>query len=106
MIDPRTTSPLDTETIIDCVQGTGRVVIVDEATPRCSMATDISALIAQNAFGSLKAPIKMVTAPHTPVPFSNELTVVELLAGFISPELSAHSFVHAFQIWEATASKS
>jgi pyruvate dehydrogenase E1 component beta subunit len=73
IIDLRTTSPLDDETIIESVEETGRVVVVDEATPRCSMATDISALVAQNAFGALKAPIKMVTAPHAPVPFSDVL---------------------------------
>jgi len=49
------------------------VVVVDESNPRCNIATDISALIAQNAFGALKAPIKMVTAPHTPPPFAPEL---------------------------------
>ena len=49
------------------------VVVVDEAHPRCSIATDISALVAQKAFGALRAPIEMVTAPHTPVPFSNAL---------------------------------
>ena len=47
--------------------------VVDEASPRCSMATDISALITENAFSALKAPIKMVTPPHTPVPFSAAL---------------------------------
>jgi pyruvate/2-oxoglutarate/acetoin dehydrogenase E1 component len=47
--------------------------VVDEASPRCNMATDISALVAQNAFKSLRAPIKMVTPPHTPVPFAGEL---------------------------------
>ncbi len=73
IIDLRTTSPLDDETIIESVVETGRVVVVDEATPRCSMATDISALVAQNAFGALEAPIKMVTAPHAPVPFSDVL---------------------------------
>jgi pyruvate dehydrogenase E1 component beta subunit len=73
IIDLRTTSPLDEETIIESVEETGRVVVVDEATPRCSMATDISALVAQNAFGALRAPIKMVTAPHAPVPFSDVL---------------------------------
>jgi acetoin:2,6-dichlorophenolindophenol oxidoreductase subunit beta len=46
------------------------LVIVDEATPRCSMATDIAALVAEKAFGALKAPIQRVTAPHTPVPFA------------------------------------
>ncbi len=70
IIDPRTTSPLDEDTILESVENTGRLVIVDEATPRCNIATDISALVAQKAFGDLKAPIKMVTPPHTPVPFS------------------------------------
>jgi acetoin:2,6-dichlorophenolindophenol oxidoreductase subunit beta len=73
VIDPRTTSPLDTETILESVESTGRLVVVDEATPRCNLATDISATVAQEAFGSLRAPIQMVTAPHTPVPFSDVL---------------------------------
>ncbi|AEY87733.1 MULTISPECIES: alpha-ketoacid dehydrogenase subunit beta [Streptomyces] len=73
IIDPRTTSPLDSDTILESVENTGRLVVVDEATPRCSMATDISALVAQEAFGALRAPIEMVTAPHTPVPFAQPL---------------------------------
>lgn len=73
IIDPRTTSPLDAETILESVENTGRLVVVDEATPRCNLATDISALVAKEAFGSLRAPIEMVTAPHTPVPFSDAL---------------------------------
>ena len=47
--------------------------MVDESTPRCNMATDISATVAQDAFAALRAPIQMVTAPHTPVPFSPAL---------------------------------
>jgi pyruvate dehydrogenase E1 component beta subunit len=73
VVDPRTTSPLDTDTILESVEETGRLVVVDEANPRCSMATDISALVSQEAFGALKAPVRMVTPPHTPVPFSPEL---------------------------------
>ncbi len=73
VLDPRTTSPLDSDTILECAEETGRIVVVDEASPRCNMATDISALIAEQAFGALKAPIKKVTPPHTPVPFSPEL---------------------------------
>lgn len=73
IIDPRTTSPLDSDTILDSVESTGRLVVVDEAHPRCSMATDIAALVAQEAFDALKAPVQMVTAPHTPVPFSPAL---------------------------------
>jgi acetoin:2,6-dichlorophenolindophenol oxidoreductase subunit beta len=70
VVDLRTTSPLDEDTILESVENTGRLVVVDEATPRCSIATDISALVARKAFGALRAPIEMVTAPHTPVPFS------------------------------------
>ena len=73
VVDLRTTSPLDEDTILESVQETGRLVVVDEANPRCSIATDISALVAENAFRALKAPIKMVTAPHTPPPFAPEL---------------------------------
>jgi acetoin:2,6-dichlorophenolindophenol oxidoreductase subunit beta len=73
VVDLRTTSPLDEDTVLESVEGTGRVVVVDEAHPRCSIATDISALIAQKAFGALQAPIEMVNAPHTPVPFSSAL---------------------------------
>jgi pyruvate/2-oxoglutarate/acetoin dehydrogenase E1 component len=73
VIDLRTTSPLDEDTVLESVEGTGRLVVVDEAHPRCSIATDISALAARKAFGALRAPIETVTAPHTPVPFSNAL---------------------------------
>jgi pyruvate dehydrogenase E1 component beta subunit len=73
VIDPRTTSPMDFDTILESVEETGRLVVVDEAHPRCSMATDISAVVAQDAFKSLKAPIRMVTPPHVPVPFSPAL---------------------------------
>src|SRR5204862_6276614 len=73
LIDPRTTSPLDEDTILESVERTGRLVIVDEATPRCSIATDIAALVADRAFAALKAPIRRVTAPHTPVPFTPSL---------------------------------
>ncbi|HEY1345999.1 MAG TPA: transketolase C-terminal domain-containing protein, partial [Streptosporangiaceae bacterium] len=73
VVDLRTTSPLDEDTVLESVEGTGRLVVVDEAHPRCSVATDISALVARKAFGALRAPVEMVTAPHTPVPFSNTL---------------------------------
>jgi len=73
VVDLRTTSPLDVETVLETARETGRVVVVDEAHPRCSIATDIAALVAEQAFGSLKAPIRMVTSPHAPVPFSPAL---------------------------------
>ncbi len=70
VVDPRTTSPLDEETILETASETGRVIVIDESHPRCSMATDISALICENCFDDLKAPIKRITGPHAPVPFS------------------------------------
>ena len=73
VLDLRTLSPLDEDSVLEAAEETGRVVIVDESYPRCNMATDLSALICQESFSSLKAPIKMVTPPHTPVPFSPPL---------------------------------
>jgi pyruvate dehydrogenase E1 component beta subunit len=73
VVDLRTTSPLDEDTVLEAVEETGRLVVVDEASPRCGMAADISSLVAERAFKSLKAPIRMVTPPHTPVPFAAEL---------------------------------
>ncbi len=73
IIDPRTTSPLDTDTILESVEKTGRLIVVDESHPRCSMASDIAGLVAENAFDSLKAPIRQITGPHSPVPFSDSL---------------------------------
>ncbi len=73
VIDPRTYSPLDTDTILGSVEKTGRLVVVDESHPRCSLATDISALAAESAFDSLRSPIRMVTGAHAPVPFSPPL---------------------------------
>ncbi len=73
IIDPRSTSPFDEDTVLESVENTGRLVIVDEASPRCGMATDISAMVAQKGFKFLNAPIQMVTPPHTPVPFSGVL---------------------------------
>jgi len=70
VIDPRTTSPLDEEAILESVGRTGRLVVIDESPPRCSMAADIAGLVSEHAFSSLRAPILKVTCPHTPVPFS------------------------------------
>jgi acetoin:2,6-dichlorophenolindophenol oxidoreductase subunit beta len=70
VIDPRTVSPLDEETIYTSVRRTGHLVVVDESTPRCSVASDIASLVAQNAFDTLRGPVRMVTSPHAPTPFA------------------------------------
>jgi pyruvate dehydrogenase E1 component beta subunit len=73
VIDLRSLSPLDETTLLRSLEKTGRMVIVDESTPRCSVARDVAALCADEGFDFLDAPIKCVNAPHTPVPFSGVL---------------------------------
>ena len=63
-------SPLDEDTILSSVQKTRKVVIVDEDYPRCSMASELSAVIAEQAFDFLDAPPRRVMAPHASVPYS------------------------------------
>lgn len=70
VIDPRTLSPLDTSTLLASAKKTGRVVIADESYPRCGLAADFSAIITENLFSELKAPVARVMPPHTPIPFS------------------------------------
>ncbi len=73
LVDPRCTSPLDEETILESVSATGRLVVVDESPPRCGLTADISAMVAERAFHSLQAPVKQICAPHSPVPVSPDL---------------------------------
>jgi pyruvate/2-oxoglutarate/acetoin dehydrogenase E1 component len=73
VIDPRTLSPLDEETIIGSVAKTGALVVVDESPPRCSVASEIAATVSERAFDLLNGPVRRVTAPHAPVPFSPSL---------------------------------
>jgi acetoin:2,6-dichlorophenolindophenol oxidoreductase subunit beta len=70
VIDPRTPSPLDEDAILESVEKTGRLVVIDESPPRCSLAADVAAIVADRGFDWLRAPIRTVTCPHTPVPFA------------------------------------
>jgi acetoin:2,6-dichlorophenolindophenol oxidoreductase subunit beta len=73
VIDPRTLSPFDFDTVYASVEKTSRLVVVDESNPRCSIATDIAGNVAENRFSSLSAAVRTVTGPHAPVPFSGPL---------------------------------
>ncbi|MFO1038526.1 MAG: alpha-ketoacid dehydrogenase subunit beta [Geminicoccaceae bacterium] len=73
VVDPRTTSPLDIDTILETVGETGRLVVVDESHPRCNLAGDIVTLATTQLFKKLKSAPVVVTAPHAPVPFSPAL---------------------------------
>jgi pyruvate dehydrogenase E1 component beta subunit len=73
VLDLLSLSPMDEEGILESVRKTRKIVIVDEDYPRCSIAGDISALVAEEAFDYLDAPPKRVTPPHTLVPYSRPL---------------------------------
>jgi pyruvate/2-oxoglutarate/acetoin dehydrogenase E1 component len=70
VIDPRSLVPLDKQAIINSVKKTGKLVIMDEEPKIASAAAEISAMVAEEAFDFLDAPIKRVCAPDTPIPFS------------------------------------
>ncbi len=70
VIDPRSLVPLDKQAIIDSVKKTGKLVIMDEEPKTASAASEIAAIVAEEAFDFLDAPIKRVCAPDTPIPFS------------------------------------
>jgi acetoin:2,6-dichlorophenolindophenol oxidoreductase subunit beta len=73
VIDPRTLAPLDTETILRSVGKTGRLVVVDQSTRHGSAAAVIAAEVASEAFGSLKGPVRLVTALDATVPYSQPM---------------------------------
>jgi len=79
VIDPRTLNPLDVATIVNSVRKTGRLVLVDQAPRHASAAVTIAGEVAEHGFQYLKAPVRMVTAADTSVPFS------EVLENFVLP---------------------
>ena len=93
VIDLLSVSPIDYDHVIDSVKRTHRLVVVDEDTPICSLASDICARVAEEAFDFLDAPPSRVTAPHTPVPYSralekfympNEARVIKTVQGLLN----------------------
>ena len=70
VIDPRTLVPLDKDTIINSVAKTGRLIVVDSANRTCSAASEIAAIIAEEAFESLRKPVRRLTTPDVHIPFS------------------------------------
>ena len=73
VVDPRTLEPLDKATLLASVKKTGRLVVTDESHDNCSVASGLAAIMADEGFASLRAPIKRVTIPHVPVPFAVSL---------------------------------
>ena len=73
LIDLRTVSPWDRETVLASVRKTGRAVIVHEAVRSHGVGAEIAATIQEEAWGSLKAPVRRLGAPYSPVPFAKVL---------------------------------
>jgi len=73
VVDPRTLDPLDLPAILRSVEKTSRLVILQEAVAQCSFASEVAALVAEEALDCLDAPIRRVTALDTPMPFSPKL---------------------------------
>jgi pyruvate dehydrogenase E1 component beta subunit len=73
VIDPRTTWPLDEQTLIDSAKKTSRAIVVDEGYARYGVTAEIAAVIAEGAFYDLDGPVRRIGAMHVPIPFSPPL---------------------------------
>lgn len=78
LIDLRTVSPLDHESILASVRKTGAAVVVHEAVKAFGVGAEISSVIHERAFDSLRAPVKRIGAKYAPVPFSQPLETASL----------------------------
>jgi 2-oxoisovalerate dehydrogenase E1 component len=76
LIDPRTVNPLDTQTILESLAKTGRLLVVDEAPAHCGFSAEIAARMADIGFDELDAPIKRHTGLACPTPYSPSLEKV------------------------------
>jgi len=73
VIDPRTIVPLDEEAILNSVEKTGRLVVVDEDYERCGFSAEVAAIVAEKGFQNLKSPILRVASPNVPLPYNPKL---------------------------------
>lgn len=73
IVDPRCIVPLDRERVLASVAKTGRLVVVSEAMKFCGSGAEIAAMVAEEGFRFLKAPIARVATPNVPIPFARNL---------------------------------
>jgi pyruvate/2-oxoglutarate/acetoin dehydrogenase E1 component len=73
VLDLRSLCPLDTDAILGSVRNTGKVLVAHEATRSCGVGAEVAALITERAFEDLDAPVRRLTAPDVPIPFSPPL---------------------------------
>ena len=86
VIDPRTIVPLDKDTILHSVKKTSRLIIVDEDYLNCGFASEVAAIVSDEAFGSIDAPIKRIANPNIPIPYAKHLeeTVLPSVAKIVT----------------------
>jgi len=73
ILDLRSLCPLDTEAILASARKTGKVLVAHEATRSCGVGAEVAALVTEHAFEDLDAPVRRLTAPDVPIPFSPPL---------------------------------
>lgn len=78
VIDLRSLSPLDSDAILATARKTGKVLVAHEATQSCGAGAEVAALISEHAFEDLDAPVRRLTAPDVPIPFSPPLEAAVL----------------------------
>ncbi|MEW9853887.1 alpha-ketoacid dehydrogenase subunit beta [Novosphingobium sp. M1R2S20] len=78
VIDLRTVSPIDKETVLESVRKTGAAIVVHEAVRKFGVGAEISSLIHEEAFGALRSPVRRIGAKYAPVPFSQPLEAASL----------------------------
>jgi len=92
VLDARCMSPLDESLILSSVQKTKRLIVVDEDSPRCGMAADVVAMVASKGYHFLESAPKLLTPPHTPIPFAptledfylpNSKTLIEMIHAMV-----------------------
>ncbi|MGY8986064.1 MAG: transketolase C-terminal domain-containing protein, partial [Sphingomonadales bacterium] len=79
VIDLRTIRPLDIQTVINSVRKTNRIVVAEEGWPQCSVSSEISALLMEEAFDYLDAPVTRVTNADVPMPYADNLEKLALI---------------------------
>jgi len=92
IVDLRTLCPLDRDTVLASVRKTGKVLVVHEATRSCGVGAELSALVAEEAFEDLDAPVRRLTAPDVPIPFSPPLEQ-HVLPGLDDVKEAAHELL-------------
>ena len=73
VVDLRTLAPLDRDAILASARKTGKVLVAHEATQSCGVGAEVASLVAQEAFEDLDAPVRRLTTPNVPIPFSPTL---------------------------------